>query len=314
MLTQSDIETRRGRISASQIARIVGCSPYGGPYSVWLEVTDRAPIKAETEAQRMGHLLEPVVLTMYEDRVKNLVKRNIGTQVHHERDWQCATPDGICDDRWDEWLVEAKTVAFDGDGWGEDGTEEIPAHYYAQVQWQMSVTGHKRCDVATLFGGREFRIYPIKRNDALIEQLLAAGKKFFDAHVATGIAPPIDGSDAAGEFLKTRFPLELYPLTDAPPEADELIAEYLEASGEAARAEMRKNAAKMALCELMGDCAGIKAASGYVATWKTASAAVDWKAVAEELGATPAIAEKHMKTASRRFHLSAPAKARRKAA
>ena len=58
-------------------------------------------------------------------------------------------------------VLEAKTSAA-YDGWGDDGSDEIPVHYRCQALWQMDVMGVAAASVACLFlHSRQLRVYDI---------------------------------------------------------------------------------------------------------------------------------------------------------
>ena len=59
-------------------------------------------------------------------------------------------------------VFEAKTSAT-YDGWGEDGSDEIPVHYRCQVLWQMDVLGVTTgvSSPACSLHSRTFRVYEI---------------------------------------------------------------------------------------------------------------------------------------------------------
>ncbi len=53
----------------------------------------------------------------------------------------------------------------------------------------MIVTGYKKCDLAVLIGGSDFRIYSIDYDEDIAEMLIEEERKFWQDHVLSGIAP-----------------------------------------------------------------------------------------------------------------------------
>lgn len=76
-----------------------------------------------------------------------------------------------------------------------------------QVMHQLAVTGQQAADVAVLLGGHELQIHRIERDEAMIEQLIALEAKFW-AFVENDTPPPADGSDSAGQALRSLFPTD----------------------------------------------------------------------------------------------------------
>jgi putative phage-type endonuclease len=274
MLSAAQKLARYRKISASQIAKIAGTSPYGGPYSAWLEIELIGPDKPQTLPQRIGSLLEPAVLDLWEDRYLLPTRRSIPTMTHPERTWQCASPDAIAVAPLGQrdWLIEAKTVAYGAEDWGPDrgGAADIPAHYYDQVQWQMSACGYDRCDVIALIQGREVRVYEIAASAQRQKELLEFGREFFEKHVGDGKpAPDFDGSDDAKMSLLRRFPRDLFDtIIVGGISHAEAIEDYLALRATIADGENECEKIRQWLCSQIGDATAISAGS-KIATWKT---------------------------------------------
>jgi predicted phage-related endonuclease len=54
----------------------------------------------------------------------------------------------------------------------------------------MGITGAEVCDVAVLIGNRDFRIYTVYRDDAVISYLFGAGVAFWREYIEKDIMPP----------------------------------------------------------------------------------------------------------------------------
>ena len=88
---------------------------------------------------------------------------------------------------------EIKTVsprAYSGRyDWGDPGTEDIPIHYWLQVQFALSVTQRQVSVVAALVGLDDMVFYVIRRNDTDIPSIREKAQRFWVDHVLTGVAP-----------------------------------------------------------------------------------------------------------------------------
>ncbi len=213
------LAARRQGITASEIAVVMGLSPYSSPFALYHRKTGDLPEQADNTAMALGRHLEDFVCDEFRNRRPEFVpdaqaKRSL--YAHPERPWQLATPDALLTDghTWDtsDWpvaVLEAKTTAS-YDGWGDDGTDEIPVHYRCQVLWQLDVMGVTTGYVAALFlHSRTLRVYELTLDgqaEADLELMRAEGRKFLD-RIGHGDPPPVDWRPATTGALKALHPL-----------------------------------------------------------------------------------------------------------
>ena len=219
-------ELRRAGVTASEIAIVLGISPYGSPFSLyWQKVNDWRD--DGNEFTSAGRHLEDAIADWWmaeQDPLENLVAVRAGLYASSERPWQLATPDrllglrqlcGSCDaglpmscacGAIDEpiALLECKWVAYSWDGWGDLGTDEVPVYYRAQALWQLDVLGVDEVHFAVL-GPGGFRAYRIRRDERDLRILRAAGERFM-RQLAAGTAPDIDEHPATAAALKALHP------------------------------------------------------------------------------------------------------------
>ena len=256
-LTEDWHQLRRNAISASDIAPILGLSPWATAFSTYYQKLDdwRAP---ETEAMKMGLKLEPVVADLLWERLVDVQDQSIdlvetGTWRADKPEWALATPDRLAV-RWEgdgpNEVVELKTSST-LDGWGPDESDEIPVYYRAQVQWQMFVLGLQRAHVGVLFRGNHFRHYTIDRDDNDIRTMVQAAERFM-LRLTTKTPPPVDGSEATLETLKRLHP----SLSDHNAVLSaELVREWQEAVSDLKQAKARKALVENSVRLAIGDAA-----------------------------------------------------------
>lgn len=209
-------DARRQGVTASEIAAVLGLSPYESPFSLhWRKKygwqTD------DNEFMAAGRLLEDSIAGWW--YLENADPGDpairvcpAGLYAHPDRPWQIATPDRLVryvkPDRPGVFalgsLLECKWVAYSWDGWGEPGTSDVPVHYQAQCLWQMDVLGVDTVYLAAL-GPGGFRAYTIRRDEKDLRAMRAAGLKFW-GDVQAGRAPDVDGSMATLDALKRLHP------------------------------------------------------------------------------------------------------------
>lgn len=129
------LKAREDGIGASEVAAILGLSPWDTPFSLWLKKTHQAEPEPENFAMRRGHYLEDAVVQWWQDETgEKVIKASAADiiYVHPEHSFMRVTPDRIVRGR--KKMLEVKSTAgYMGD--------EIPDYYLAQCMYQMYVTG-----------------------------------------------------------------------------------------------------------------------------------------------------------------------------
>ncbi|WP_179950894.1 YqaJ viral recombinase family protein [Xylanimonas oleitrophica] len=246
-------------VTASKVAAILGLSPWDSPRSVWHVLRGEVPADdgRNGDVKARGHYLEDGILRWWCDQhpefghVKRQFYRELGT-------WAAATPDGAA---WrtrparfaqvqpPEAVVDAKT-ARDDDEWGAPGTDEVPAYYAAQMQWQMHVTGARRGYIALLTTRLDFREYRLDYDPDTAAGLEQIAHDFWLSTQDPTAAPALDDHVATFDTLKRLHPL-IQPDTSV--EISETAArEFVEAQAAKKAAEAAERAAKSRLLEAMG--------------------------------------------------------------
>jgi putative phage-type endonuclease len=298
-------QDRESGLGGSDIAAVVGLSPYATAHDVWAQKVGLAPRIVETEPMHWGHKLEELIASHY--AATRGVDLDTSPRLYHRKGkWAFGSPDRLV--RGARRGLEIKNVGFtQAHLWGEEGTDQIPDHYIPQTQWYLEITEYDDFDVPVLLGGNQFRVYNVKRDPEFGAALLEQGERFWIDHVLARKPPPVDGSESAKRMLSLLYPRDKRPMLASTPDMDHLAHELANArehrlGGEQAEAEI---AAK--LKELIGDAAGI-IGCGYKIHWKSTKdrTVTAWEDLArsllnrlpqDEVG--PLVA-KHVKTISTR--------------
>lgn len=250
---------RRSTINGSEIAAVMGISPYESAFSLWHRKQEQLGEVEQDAVMYWGNRLEPVVLDEFQLRHPELwVQDGGGLYRHPDRAWQGGSPDGRIWDRKPEdapWpdgapsaLLECKTAKF-ADGWGLEGTDEVPVHYRAQLLWYLDVFGLQHGHVAVLIGGSDYREYRITYAADEVAAMREAAQAFLDT-IAARQRPAIDAHDATYQAVKEMHP-EIDPESVAIP--DETARSYLAALCAHKDAEAEKRRASAVLADLMGN-------------------------------------------------------------
>jgi putative phage-type endonuclease len=209
------LEARRQGITASEIAIVMGLSPYSSPFALYHAKRGQLPEQADNVEMALGRYLEAFVVERFMDRKCDFYVTGTGQNLyaHADRNWQLATPDRLL---WEVGprdgnplaVLETKTDAG-YDGWGEDGSDEIPVHYRCQVLWQMDVMGVSAGFVACLFlHSRTLRVYELTMDaDALADlKIMRDTAQCFLDDIRDGNEPDVDWRPATTAALKKLHP------------------------------------------------------------------------------------------------------------
>jgi putative phage-type endonuclease len=167
---------RSSYIGASEVAAVIGASPWQTPVEKWQEKTGRIGTTEGNEAMEWGLLLEPLILAEYERRQGVTVERRQEFSRHPIYPFMGATLDGVTGSK----LVEVKTTSAFAKDFGDEDDDAIPDHYRVQVHAQMAVTGLAQADLVVLIGGQRLKIYPVERHDPLVNLIEDRCSEFWE--------------------------------------------------------------------------------------------------------------------------------------
>lgn len=246
--------------SASKVGAILGLSPWESRFSLWHKMANHLDSPPMTIEQARGHYLEPAIRAWFADRHPDWTVRTTGTWQHRDRAWQVASPDGEVwkpfDDGAELALLECKTDAHPDGGpdpeWGEEGTDQIPAGYRAQVMWTMDTIGATVTHVACLSAYLSFREYVVHYDPIEAADIRAQVTAFMDTLPggSNPRRPDIDAHTATYESIRALNPL----IVDNAYEVDDDTAVlYLAAVDAERRAKDEKRYATAVLADAMGD-------------------------------------------------------------
>ncbi|MFG2617756.1 YqaJ viral recombinase family protein [Streptomyces sp. NPDC048507] len=189
---------RAAGIGGSEIAAVMGLSPYESRFSLWHRKQGMVAPVEETNVMYWGTALEPVICDEFAKRHPEWYVKRAPT---YGRAFQIANPDRqlLCEGHAVEYL-EAKT-SRDAEGWGDEGTGEIPVHYRTQCLWYLDVTRARRCHVAVLIGGSDYREYVVEYDATEAALMREAGAEFMRT-LAAGERPDIDGHSATYQTIR----------------------------------------------------------------------------------------------------------------
>jgi len=284
---------RQGFLGASELAAVLGMSHYAdaSPMRVWQRQC--APgATPEPDARRsawldMGHRMEPVILTLWEERNPGAVLYRVPHLVaaHPVYPRLRGTPDALV--FRDGVLVsgvDAKNLGVQqAKNLGEEGSDEVPVDYLMQGLAYCEIFEVPEWHFAVLLGGQRYLTFRVERNAAVAETIIGRALTWWALHVEARTPPPADGSEGTTRLLAALYPRPELPALPASEEAIHLGRLSRAARAAIAAAEEQQGAADNRLRQIVGPHDGIDG----VCTWRAnkPSKKTDWLSAFAELAA-----------------------------
>lgn len=245
-------ERRRSLITSTRAAAIAGLDPWETPLHVYHQMVGQAREKEVSPVMTAGLLLEPLVDQLYQRVRPNAVFLEEEPYTLFSCDSHEFVAASIDRMTTTGELVERKTVES-WQGWGPDGTDQVPDRVLLQVQVQLLCTGSPVCDVAALHRGTcELRVYPVVAHEELQKRWLLIAEKFWERVLTRSPPDPMLDHPHTKKLLDSVLRPEAEVAIPLPPECLPLVDEYLSARADARDAEKRKEVALNALTSHMG--------------------------------------------------------------
>lgn len=187
MLTKKQLMERKKSIGGSDVAAILGFSPWKTALDVYLEKTTNKIIENNInvdDPRYWGSIHEESIIKAYEIKTGNEVKK-IDTIYDKDIDFLSANLDGFTSNRI---VIEAKSSSTTK-GWGEEGTDQIPPYYLCQVAHYSRIADSSHAEIPVLFFGNKLKIYRYERNIDLEEKIKNKLIDFWTNNVIKKIKP-----------------------------------------------------------------------------------------------------------------------------
>ena len=276
------LNERRSGIGGSDVAAILGISPWRTPVDVWLDKTGQSADEPPTEAMRIGTELEEYVARRYTEKTGREV-RNHNKMIHvgcrlGNID-RLVVPEGakiaaFKGEIRTDTLLECKTSSVD---W-PDG---VPLYYQAQVQHYMGlVPCIEHADVAVLYlVHKKFDIHRVERDQGAIDEMAEICNEWWKKHIIGGEKPsPSSEIDCKKLYIRSSGKQVV---------ADKTIEAKVDAlifnEGDIESLELDQKILRDAVCSYMGDADELVRDDGKtLVTWRSNrdSVSTDWKALA----------------------------------
>jgi putative phage-type endonuclease len=304
-LSEESIAARAHGIGASEVASIVGASPYQGPLEVYQRKVRALRVEPEppwsTLRTELGHLCEPVARELYRART-GIELEPLQVTLAGRHPWQLATPDSIA--RGDNLrLVEHKLVgsriAHHWTSSNSDAGQVAPAYVVAQVQWQIDVARSncdllhcdlpvEKCDVTALFNLEDFAILGIQYDKKLCDAMVQIVGAFWNDNVLAEKPPSEETAVDRREYFRSIYPCVKYggmvrPSSEELAVLNDATTRRQQAKDRIAIYEREILEAEADMLKIIGDREGVSG-DGFrfsQITNREKQGRVNWKAIAE---------------------------------
>lgn len=266
-----------GVISASKIPAILGISRWKSQYALWHEMAGTVePEPMDPERAAWGHIAEHSIAEMWKWQHPGYRLNTKHTLDDGTRTFELAYTDdslgfpnlatidrrAIRSNRHPRWIVECKT-ARDLDDWGKPGeADAVPADYYAQVIWQMGVSGIHQATIGVLAYGSGPEFHDIEWDESMFQMMVDEARQWHNS-LKDGTPPPLDDTVSTYDTIRGLHP-DIERGTEIQLDRDQAVA-YLDAVHAVEEAEAALTLQKSTLASLMGTahkamCGGVKIA------------------------------------------------------
>jgi len=191
-------ERRRSFVGASEVAAILGLSPYGSAFDVWAVKTGLVPPFEGNDATRLGQTLESSILDHAERQVGDL-RRDVEIESPERCGVIRATLDGINDESGH--VVEAKTAGLlsgTAANWGDEGkvehAEQVPKNYWIQIQIQLMVADQEHGSIFALLPRRGICRFDVEIDRVVCGMMVERVNDWWQRHIIEGNEPEMFGA------------------------------------------------------------------------------------------------------------------------
>lgn len=279
------LAARQQGIGASEVASVLGINPFESAYELWRRKKHpEAFVKTENFAMKAGHYLEDAVAKFYADETGASIIKSSRVDfmfVDKDRPWLRVSPDrtfwsaGDVHNEKNKRILECKTTQRQID------PDDIPNHWFVQVQMNLGVSGMQNGALAWLTAGREFGQISIPFHQSFYEEVCEEVTRFWKDYIIGDAEPE---AATIGDVLAKYARSAEGKIIEATPEVFEAYKDLKEVRRELDALEEREKTLANTIKIALRDGEVLTYGGSTIATWKSAknSLKFDAKRYAEE--------------------------------
>lgn len=199
------LEMRKGKISASVAAAVLGEDPNLTPLGAWLRITGREEPMKDNSRLKAGRRFErPTAEWWAEEREAELMP-SPGLIAHEKHDWLVGTPDFMYRAGGQDGVLEVKNYS----DWAKDEwLSGVPLPQMTQLQLYLEMCGLERGEFAVCFGQGELIPFTVIRDDNYVGTAIEALEAWKHLHLDRDDPPPAVGRTGEVRALARLHPSE----------------------------------------------------------------------------------------------------------
>ena len=220
------------------------------------------------EAVQMGHVMQPVIGKLAQDKLKIELKDADYMLTHSSESWFKSHFDFISADG--KTLVEAKNYNANTRSQFDPDTNRIPAADYAQLVHEAAVHNIETIYLAVLFGGQEFQTFRFDISESEKSDLIQNMAMYW-AHVQTGTTPEPSNI----EDTKLLYPQSTDGVSFATQEIENMVHDLKSLKQKMKELETIGEQWETAIRNAIGDRSELRTFDGNtLVTWKSSKASM----------------------------------------
>jgi len=254
-------EIRRSAIWSGDSRKVAN----GKMVDVILEKQGKKELKdlSGVEAVQMGHVMQPLIGKLAQDRLKMELKDADYSITHSKHTWFKSHFDFISADGG--VLVEAKNYNAAVRSKFDPDTNRIPDADYAQLVHEAACHNVNRIFLAVLFGGQEFHTFEFFISDQEKDDLIKKMATVW-GHCQAGTLPPAETI----EQTKIIYPSSSTAVVTATQQVELAIAQLRDVKNQIKHLEATEEQIEVAVRNLMGESQEIRTVDGQtLVSWKS---------------------------------------------
>lgn len=265
------LAARTKGIGGSDIAALVGLSPWATRYGVYCDKVGEAGPDQDNSAMEWGRRLEQPIADWFTDTTGIPTRRSglLQSKAHPlclasidrftDCTGHCDQPDGILEIKATNWRQAEK--------WDDDQT---PDEAELQTIHYLGVSGRSHAHVAVLVDGSRPMLRTVQANPDLFETVAGVVDTFWTTFVQPRVAPPLTAHPKILDEVRDHYPTDDgEPIVLSRDVVDPIIDELVEVKAEIKEAKDREEFLSARLRELMGPAAELWTTGDLRATCKT---------------------------------------------
>lgn len=261
------LQYRQEGIGSSEVATILGLNPFETPYELWRRKKGLDAPKEENFAMKAGHYLEDAVSMFWHDETgRDIIKRSAidWLILNTDKPYMRVSPDRtywLSDSRKnsDKGILECKTTQMTVD------EDDLPKHWFCQVQYQLGVAEMQQGSLAWLCSGRQFGYKDIALVPEFFAWLEEEVTKFWVDNIQGNIEP--DATSVADVLLKYNRHTD-GKVIEVADDIYTAVNDLKALKEEIAKLDEQKEALESKIKLGFGDAEAISYGGQTIATWK----------------------------------------------